>query len=150
MFYHSPYWYLWISISTPPPQQQPFPPFSFDNYTDNDAEEELQELLLQEQEQSTDQQQQNIGTACGGGGGYDVFGSRKITTDDMDYARKISLQLRYIDRLSPELPSQQIVKEILNGKQIFLALLLLLVYNVVCLSLAVVVHAERARIDRLK
>jgi len=34
----------------------------------------------------TNPQQQNIGGACGGAGGYDVFGSRKITTDNMDYA----------------------------------------------------------------
>jgi len=70
--------------------------------------------LLQEQEQTMDQQQQNINGACGGGGGYNVFGSRKITTDDMDYASGRLLQLRYIYRLSPELQTYQIVKEILN------------------------------------
>ena len=88
------------------------PRFSFDNYADVD-DDELQELL-QEQEQTTDQQQQNIGGACGGGGGYDVFGSRKITTDQMDYASGRSLQLRDIYRLLPELRTQQIVKKILN------------------------------------
>ena len=59
--------------------------------------------LLQEQEQTTDQQQQNINGACGGGGGYNVFGSRKITTDDMDYASGRSLQLRHIYHLLLEL-----------------------------------------------
>jgi len=72
--------------------------------------------LLQEQEQTTDQQQQNINGACGGGGGYNVFGSRKITTDDMDYANGRSLQHRYIYRLSLQLRTQQIIKEIVNER----------------------------------